>query len=225
MIKAVIFDFDGTMTNRPANAYGVFETYLKPFFKDMNDTEYEAVLQDMMIFDCNGTISTRLRLIPFIDKYKDYLPDDFEDNFIRYYYEHMFEHTALKPETVEVLETLRKDYKVALLSNGYADSQHAKIDHVDIEKYFDEVIVTGDYGIHKPDPRIFEIMAEKLGVKCEECMMVGDVFSTDILGARNANMTPVWIILDDERPAIYYDGYRINNLNEIYEILEKENNQ
>ena len=68
MIKALIFDFDGTLSNRMANAYGVFNDYLRPYFSDLDDIGFEAVLQDMMLFDCNGTINVKSRLLPFRNK-------------------------------------------------------------------------------------------------------------------------------------------------------------
>ena len=224
MIKAVIFDFDGTMSNRQANAYGVFEEYLKPYFKDMSDIEFEAVLQDMMTDDCNGTTKIPFRLAPFVHKYGEYLPDDFVEVFTQWYIDFMWKHSVLKPEALDVLTRLKNEgYKVALLSNGGSKSQHDKINAVDLPRHFDEVIVTGDYDCSKPDPRIYEIMADKLGVKCEECIYIGDTFSTDILGAIRANMVPVWILQISERPAHYYHGYRIEKLEQLFDILKKEN--
>ena len=75
MIKAVIFDFDGTLSNRMKNAYEVFRDYFRPFFKDMNEMEYEAVLQDMMYFDCNGIIDVDVRLSPVLLREHVYLYD------------------------------------------------------------------------------------------------------------------------------------------------------
>ena len=225
MIKAIIFDFDGTISNRKRNAYDFFKNYFREYFFDFTDIEYEAMLQDMMIDDCNGTIQVKHRIIPFIHKYKDYLPDDFDIVFPKDFYENMWKTTVLKPESISILERLRKNYKLALLSNGDSISQHNKIDHVGITEYFDEVMVSGDIGIHKPDKGIFDIMAKKLNVDNKDCLMVGDVFSTDILGADNAGMIPVWITLDSELPSDYYDGYRICKLEELFEILDKENNK
>lgn len=223
MIKAIIFDFDGTISNRQMNAYTIFDDYVKDIFKDMTKIEYEAMLQDFLTDDCNGTINCKYRLAPFINKYKDYLPDNFEEEFVAFYYEYMWKYCVLKPETRDVLSKLKGKYKLAILSNGQSKSQHDKIDYVDIDEYFDEIVVSGDIGINKPNKEIFDIMADRLGVKPEECMFVGDVFSSDILGAIRANMLPVWIKVDIERPHKYYDGLIIKNLNELFDILAKEN--
>jgi len=221
VIKALIFDFDGTLSNRQKNAYGIFDHYLRPFFRDLDEVGYEAVLQDMMYYDCNGTIPVHIRLIPFLDRYGEYLPEDFEEKFVPYYYENMYRFAVFKKETADVLKKLRASYKLGLLSNGDSRSQHNKIIQVEAEQYFDEVIVSGDLGIHKPDRRIFDIMAKRLGVKNEECIMVGDVFSTDITGAFHADMTPVWMCTDFEKPALHYAGYRIDDLNQLFTILSQ----
>lgn len=223
MIKAILFDFDGTLSNRQMNAYLMYRVFLRSYFPDLNEIEFEAVLQDMLTFDCNGTTATHQRMIPFINKYGDLLPDDFNNRFTEFSLKNMYRFTVLKDETIEVLEKLKGKYRLGILSNGNPFSQHHKISQVKIEKYFDTVIVSGDLGIHKPDAAIFEYAAKQLGVKCEECLMIGDVFSSDILGAIRSGMTPVWILEDTERPALDYQGYRIEKLDQIFKILEQEN--
>ena len=219
MIKALLFDFDGTLSNREENAYAVYREYLRPYFSDLDEVSYEAVLQDMLYYDCNGSIDLKLRLAPLRAKYGDALPEDFEEKFIPLYGNNMYRHTCLREETIEVLESLYGKYKLAIISNGDSFSQHSKIVHVGIEKYFDEVVVSGDLGIHKPDERIFFLTAEKLGVKCEECIVVGDVFSKDILGAVRSSMIPVWMCKNEDTPAYGYKGYRIKDLRQLYDIL------
>ena len=58
---------------------------------------------------------------------------------------------------------------------------------------FDEMIVTGDYGIHKPDRKIFDIMRERLGLSPEEMVYVGDNPVNDIKGARDAGWKTIWM--------------------------------
>ena len=220
MIKAVIFDFDGTLSNRQANVYYLFKDYFRPFFKDMDEMEYEAVIQDLMTDDCNGTIHVKYRLAPFINKYKEYFKEEDAEPFVEYLYEYIWKYTVLKPETLDVLKQLKGKYKLAILSNGQSKSQHDKIDHCNMDEYFDEILVSGDVGINKPNKEVFELMANKLGVECNECVFVGDVFSTDIIGAIRANMTPVWIEPNYERPSSY-TGIRILKINELIDVLEK----
>ncbi|MBQ6559548.1 MAG: HAD family hydrolase [Erysipelotrichaceae bacterium] len=222
MIKALIFDFDGTLSNRMMNAYGVFEYYLRPYFKDFDEMEYEAVLQDLLTYDCNGTIPVRGRLIAFREKYGYYLPKTFEKDFTQYYYEKMCDYCVLGDGVIETLEALKGKYRMAILSNGDSKSQHDKIDALPLAEYFDEIFVSGDYDYQKPEPEIYEMVAKELGVECEECMMIGDVFSTDILGAVRAGMLPVWFTADYQRPSRYYQGYRISRLSEVLDILAKE---
>ena len=219
MVKAIIFDFDGTLSNRQTNAYNLFKDYFKPFFKDLSEMEYEAVLQDLLTDDCNGTINVKYRMTPFINKYSKYFSENDFDKFNEFYYEYMWKYCELKPETIDVLKKLKGKYKLAILSNGQSKSQHDKISHCNIDEYFDEIIVSGDYGINKPDPKIFEIMASKLGVKLEECVFVGDVFSSDIIGAIRSNMIPIWIEPNYERPSSY-KGLRIRKLEELLPVLD-----
>lgn len=220
MVKAVIFDFDGTLSNRRKNAYDLFDVELRKYFPNMNDIEYEAMLQDFLTDDCNGTIKVDYRVIPFMAKYKE-LPSDFLEQFKPVYYDIMWKYVALRDDTIETLKALQGKYKLAVLSNGDSKSQHDKITNCHIDEYFDEVVVSGDIGINKPDKRIFEIMAEKLNVKPEECVFVGDVFSSDILGAIRANMIPVWITPDPDTQTHYYKGIRISKLSELIDELKK----
>ena len=223
MIKAILFDFDGTLSNRQMNAYLMYRDFLKPYFSDLDEIGFEAVLQDVLTFDCNGTTETHQRMIPFLNKYGTLLPDDFNDRFIDFSKLNMWRYAVLKDETIDVLERLKGKYRLCIISNGYPYSQHNKIKQVRIEDYFDVILVSGDLDFKKPEAEIFAYAAEQLGVKCEECLMIGDVFSSDILGAIRAGVTPVWILEDTERPSMDYHGYRIEKLDQIFDILEKEN--
>ena len=222
MVKAVIFDFDGTITNRPKNTYDLFDKELKCFVPNMSDIEYEAFIQDFLTFDCYGTIPLESRIDLLKHKYE--LPEDFKEVWKKIYYEAMPKYIVLKDDTIDVLKALQGKYKLAIISNGGSSSQHSKIEAANIKQYFDCVIVSDDIGYRKPDKRLFDYVAEKLNVKNEECVFIGDVFSSDILGAINANMTPVWFCADSERPASHYKGYRIDKLSKVLDILKQLEN-
>ena len=92
-------------------------------------------------------------------------------------------------DTLEILEYLSgKKYPMHLITNGFEKTQHAKIRHSGIEKYFTHVITSEAAGIMKPHLAIFEFAMEKAGTKPHHCIMVGDTLDADILGANNAGM-------------------------------------
>ena len=83
----------------------------------------------------------------------------------------------------------------------------------------DELIVCGDYGIQKPDPKIFEIAAQRLGLTCEEIAFVGDTFYKDISGAIKAGMMPVWMCVE-RKEMTYYPGITVvHNYQEIENLF------
>ena len=59
-------------------------------------------------------------------------------------------------DAAEVLDDLRRDFQLGMLTNGAPDVQRTKIAGSGLARYFDEILVTGDIGIGKPDPKPFE---------------------------------------------------------------------
>ncbi|MEX2543246.1 MAG: HAD family hydrolase, partial [Trueperaceae bacterium] len=62
-----------------------------------------------------------------------------------------------------------------------------------IAEYFDSILISGNLGFAKPDPRIFSLAADSLGVSSRECIFVGDNPERDIVGAGRSGMRTVWI--------------------------------
>jgi putative hydrolase of the HAD superfamily len=82
---------------------------------------------------------------------------------------------------------LANDYKLALLSNigrGWLDEFLVSMNQIDL---FDEVILSSDVGIIKPNPKIFELMSVRLGLDPSECVMIDDV-AANIDGAKSIGM-------------------------------------
>lgn len=75
---------------------------------------------------------------------------------------------------VEYVATLRSTYKTALLSNSSSDYLRNELKIHDLEKYFDEIIISSEVGLIKPEPAVFEHIMQKLGVRPEECIFTDD---------------------------------------------------
>ena len=92
----------------------------------------------------------------------------------------------------EVLSALSARYPLAALSNGNADIQS-----VGLGEYFKVAVSAREAKMAKPDSRIFDLTAQKLGVHNAHVLHVGDDATTDCLGAWRAGMQTVWVNRSD----------------------------
>jgi putative hydrolase of the HAD superfamily len=129
----------------------------------------------------------------------------------------------LYEDTLEVLESLRGNYQLLLLTNGAPDLQKEKLSGVpSLIPYFENIIISGEYGRGKPDRAIFDHCVNLLNVKKREVIMVGDNLATDILGAHLAGIKSIWVNRAEEvQRSNAVPDYQVHNLKEIVPILQK----
>lgn len=88
---------------------------------------------------------------------------------------------------------LKPQYRLGLVTNGASDQQREKIEGAGIQDYFEAIVISGDIDIGKPNIRIFEKVLEKLDVKADKALMIGNSLNSDIRGAQNAGMRTIWL--------------------------------
>ncbi len=133
-----------------------------------------------------------------------------------------------RPNAVEVLTSLReRGYKIGLISN-WSDEVPSVWNGIPLSRLFDIALFSCRVGMMKPDPHIYRLAAEKLAVKPEECLYIGDGDSGELAGATEAGMRPV--LIDDngkssEHPvnakSEEWTGDRISSLMDIISLLEQ----
>ena len=190
MIKGIVFDYDGVLTKRYDSAYHMYQWIICSITnKEKSDLDVEEMVQTCMIWDEFGHSDKKY----VFDKMKEHWFHALDVSYWRtYWYEHFDAFQIVSDDAFDVLNQLHKHYKLAILSNGFSHSQHKKISSLKLETFFDEVIVSGDYEMQKPDTRIFQIACDKLKLDPSEVAMVGDTFFTDLSGAMRIGMQPVW---------------------------------
>lgn len=87
----------------------------------------------------------------------------------------------------------RSGIRLALVTNGARDTQRGKLRALDIEDWFDAIIISGEVGIAKPDARIFHLAMDRLGVEPGSIWHIGDSITTDVGGAKAAGIHSVWL--------------------------------
>jgi len=127
--------------------------------------------------------------------------------------------------TISILELAKEnDVKLGIITNGPSEHQWAKIEALGVEKWIprENIIVSGDLGINKPDKRIFEVMQEKLQLGVESLYYIGDSLENDIVGANNAGWKSIWINrYNKEYPPGAEIYIKVQNNYELFEIIKE----
>ena len=112
-------------------------------------------------------------------------------------------------QILEHIESLRNKYKIALLSNVMKGGLKLRFSQEELNRYFDVVVESGEIGYAKPQAQAYEITADKLGLRLNECIIIDD--REDYCeGALGVGM-PAIHYLDFEEYKTEINGYLIGN--------------
>jgi putative hydrolase of the HAD superfamily len=228
--KAVIFDLYGTLVDSytlagyeetlraTARVLGVpYDDYRRIWYETAYDrnTGVYPTTRDMMKYICQ-----RLE-VPVNDEQLD------KARMLRYEYNR--EEMTPRADAVHVLTNLReRGYKTGLISNCSPVTEEVWND-TPFPLLFDVSIFSTSARLKKPDPRIYRLALENLGVEGKDCIYVGDGDSNELTGAQEMGMLPVMISVDYEKDNSLYvynrqewDGPVISSLTEVLSLLEDE---
>lgn len=207
MIKAVLFDFDETLQDRTAAFEKYMDSFLSCYCPGLSSEEIEKRKEDMRITGNGGYVNRVEWCKQLCDMWN--WADAPAPEELAYHYDKTFgDHNVIFPNSPVLLKKLKElGYIVGVITNGPSMLQNHKMDTSGLRPYCDIVVVSGDVGVHKPDPQLFIYTAEKLGLKPEECVYVGDHPVNDIQGALSAGMKAIrintgWFKNRDLRPDV-----------------------
>ena len=225
-IKAVSFDGDGTLWDfekvmRHSLHHVLRELKkLDPNAANMLDIEKMIKIRNRVANELKGRVTNLedIRLEAFRRTLEDIgRPNDalaFHLNQV--YLKHRFEDIKLFNDVLPTLRTLRTKYTLGLLSNGNSYPERCGLEGI-----FQFVVFSQDYGVEKPNQKLFQIGVEKAGCSKQELLHVGDSLQDDIMGANNAGIKCIWL----NRKQVKNDlnikvDYEIYSLLELLELLE-----
>ena len=189
MIKAVIFDmyetlitlFNSTLYkgSQIASDMNIPEQEFRKIWDPSDDARtlgemtFEEVIRE--ILEANGIFSSEL--------YDTIIGKRYSCTAEAFSHKH--------PGIIPMLEALKeKGIYIGLITNCYFEERDA-IRKSDLFGYFDAALMSCEIGIKKPDRKVFELCAERLGVKPEECLYVGDGGSNELEAAEAFGMKPL----------------------------------
>lgn len=120
----------------------------------------------------------------------------------------------------ELMEHLRRQgYRIHICSNGFHEVQYKKLRACGLLDYFDTVILSEDARANKPSPQFFDYAIKKSGANPESTIMIGDNFSTDILGAKRYGLDTIYFNRFPDYPAPEPVTHEVTSLREIMGLL------
>ena len=121
------------------------------------------------------------------------------------------------------LETLQGTYQLAVISNNFGNAR-GWCDEYGLSPLLEVIIDSTVLGIAKPDARIFEAALSELGVAPHQAVYVGDSYSADMVGGKNAGLWTAWLVGDQMKPCPDPSmvDVRLSHLHELTGFLEEK---
>ena len=126
--------------------------------------------------------------------------------------------TALMPNVMETLHSLKPYFHIHIITNGFSEVQDVKIEKSGLKPYITHRITSDIVGVHKPDPEIFRQALFLTGAKQRNSVMIGDHLEADVLGAMHAGLEAVYFN-PDLKPHNQKIKYEIAKMGQLLDIL------
>ncbi|MHA1269682.1 MAG: TIGR02253 family HAD-type hydrolase [Candidatus Helarchaeota archaeon] len=249
MISGLIFDLDDTLFNSTKLAEKARKAAIKAildlgFNLEITEEEcYEILLEIINEFGSNYQyhFDQLIKRIGGISKLYssgigEYMairgmippPKMFVQAAVNAYHDIKF--TYIKPfdDVIPFFKEIKKKYKsikIAVLTDGLPDKQYEKILRLKIHPYLNDIIISDEVGVRKPNPEIYKLALGRLNIKANETIYIGDHYETDILPAKKIGIHTVFIHrkskYDRELNEIIMPDFEINNIYELFPIIEQ----
>ena len=226
----LLFDADGTLFDydlAEAKALeGTFHNFKLPFHTHSADT-YRLINRQVWDDFEKGQISAEVlrtaRFERLFEALKINAPGKRQSvlDFSRQYLQNLAQAGDLIPGAFETLETLRKKYRLGIITNGLQDVQRPRLAASGIAAFFDVISISDELGVAKPDPRFFQQTFEHMGRPPRETVLViGDSLSSDIQGGNQSGLDTCWFnpTGSPSNPSIPAT-FEIRNLTELIDLL------
>jgi len=228
--KHLFFDLDHTLWDFDANAkYTLLDLYETLELKEKGVYDFELFYTNYLEHNHNlwakyrtGLIQQaelrvkRMRLALLDFKIGDHaLAEIMSKRFL----ELLPTRNRLFPYAIEILDYLAgKNYRMHLITNGFEEVQHHKINNSNINQYFEEVFTSERCMSLKPNKEIFDFALSFTQAAINESIMLGDDLEADVIGASKAGLDQVYIN-HHQKPHNFNPTYEVFSLKELEEIL------
>jgi len=166
-----------------------FEDFRRVYF-EVRDQLYEKSESSLEEVDFRLRIAETLKRFNYELSHESAIINHAVEGFI----DAFIEDSRMEDYVPFILTGLRDKYKLGMVSNfAHAPSLWRILRHFRLPRFFDVVVVSGELGLRKPHPRIFEEALKALAVTAEETVFVGDSLKADIYGAKRVGLKTILV--------------------------------
>lgn len=207
---AILFDLDDTIIQAYAKPEEAWSRLLEQFRNELASgsdpaplaTAQRTILDEARTFWSDPVNAAKWRLdiaaarrlvvrraLARLQRSDDGLADRIGDAFT----ELRRQEYRLFPDAHGTLDRLRSSgIRLALVTNGQAQTQRAKVARFDLERRFDHIQIEGEFGKGKPEPEVYFHALDRLGVAAGESWMVGDNVEWEVVMPQRLGMRGIW---------------------------------
>nr|WP_112179458.1 MULTISPECIES: HAD-IIIA family hydrolase [Paraliobacillus] len=217
MIKAVLFDLDGTLLDRDTTIRNFIEDQYDRFRHYLYTVPKRNYVNRFIELDQHGYVWKDKVYKELIEEY--HFAELTWESMLEDYLLHVSEHAVAYSGLNEMIKTLKRSgYHLGIITNGKSVLQMNMIEVLNIKSYFDVILISESEGIKKPDPLIFQKALISLKVRPNESIYIGDHPKNDVQAAMSIGMQGIW--KRNNSTAIIDADAVIDNLAEIPRIIE-----
>ena len=229
-IRAILFDLDNTLTHRDLTVQAYAQYLTTVYVQSLRQQDTQNVIEIIRRIDNGGYPKRELLTQPSIGgSVADALLSTLDwhiapdlETLTQFWFEHFGRNAVAMPEAEKLLQQLKhQGYRLAVVSNGGHATRLAILEGLGFTQYFDVIVSSGLVGQAKPHADIFLYAVDQLGVEVEECIFIGDHPMNDVQGAAEAGMQAIWFEGFHTGHSVDVPHFRIQNLNQIHEILQR----
>ena len=198
-IKDIFFDLDHTLWDFDRNSALTFDKIFKNNNIDIDLERFLTVYEPLnlnywKLYREEKVDKESLRYGRLSDTFKTLnlsVTDEVIHQLSEDYITNLTSFNHLFDSTVEILDYLKPNYRLHIITNGFKEVQSGKLSKAKIDHFFDTVTNSEMVGVKKPNPIIFNHALKIANANVRESVMVGDNYEADILGALNIGLDAI----------------------------------
>ncbi|WP_105618687.1 YjjG family noncanonical pyrimidine nucleotidase [Vallitalea okinawensis] len=225
--EIIIFDADETLFDFKKSEKDALKNTMLEFNLEYDENHHLKIYKDINTAIWKeleeGLITQKKLKIERFKRFSNKLDAGFDEHlFAQSYMKHLSNASFLYDDSIAIVESLYKNYRLTIITNGLKDVQNNRIRKSIIAQYFEDIVISEEIEISKPDPKIFEHALNNINhMNKKKVLMVGDSLTSDIQGGINFGIDTCWFNPNktDNKTDIQ-PTYEISNLMELKDVLQ-----